>query len=71
MINCFQELNVDVNVPEEEDNYHEVIHQEDYKLQEDMCNKISFTATLNKYFMYCHQPILKPDAYDFNKVAVK
>ena len=51
--------------------YYDALHEEDFKLQDDMQNPISFVATSNKDTMYWHQAMKQPDAEEFRKAAIK
>ena len=51
--------------------YYDALHEEDFKLQDDMQNPISFVATSNKDTMYWHQAMKQHDAEEFRKAAIK
>ena len=59
-----------LNEEEEYNTYYDVLHQEDYLLQDQMQDPISFVATSNKDTMYWHQAMKQPDASEFRKAAI-
>ena len=56
---------------EEHDQYCEVLHEEDYKLQDEMFDPIAFKATSNPDDMYYHQALKEPDKDQFLQAIVK
>ena len=55
---------------EEHDSYYEVLHEDDFKLQDEMLDPIAFKATGNPDDMYFHQALKQPDKEDFLKAIV-
>ena len=51
--------------------YYEVMHQDDYLLQDEMLNPVAFMAAGNKDTMYFDQAMREPDANKFIKAAIK
>ena len=56
---------------EEHDQYYEVLHEEDYKLQDEMFDPIAFKTTSNPDDMYYHQALKEPDKDQFLQAIVK
>ena len=46
------------------------MHQEDYSIQNQMSNPISYAASTNKDTMYWHEAMKQPDAEEFKKAAI-
>ena len=55
---------------DEHEKYYEVMHEDDYKLQDDMLDPIAFKATGNPDDLYYHQALKEPDKEDFLKAIV-
>ena len=51
--------------------YFDCMHEEDYKLQDDMTNPISFAASTDPDVMYWNQAMKQPDAKCFQEAAIK
>jgi hypothetical protein len=52
--------------------YYEVLHEDDYKLQDDMNDPIAFLSrTSDPDMMYFHEAIRQPDREDFIKAIIK
>ena len=47
------------------------MHQEDYSIQDQMSNFISYEASTNKDTMYWHEAMKQLDAEEFKKAAIK
>lgn len=58
-------------VTESTDHYYEVLHEDDYKLQDEMCDPIAFKATGDPDNMYYHQALKAPDKDEFLKAIIK
>ena len=52
---------------EEYERYYECMHEDDYKIQDQMQEPISFVATSNKDAMYFPQAMKEPDAEELKK----
>ena len=55
----------------EDERYYEVLHQEDYQLQQDMIDPIAFKASSDPDTMYYHEAIRAPDSEAFKQAIVK
>ena len=53
------------------DEYYDVLHEDDYQLQDDMEDPIAFLASSSADTMYFHQAMKEPDAQQFRKAIVK
>ena len=51
--------------------YYEVLHEYDYRSQDQMSNPIAFLAKKYDDTMYYHQAMQEPDADEFKKTVVK
>jgi hypothetical protein len=51
--------------------HYEAMHQDDYLLQDQMPNPITFMASTNQDTMYFYQAMKAPDRDHFNKAVVK
>ena len=51
--------------------YYEVLHEEDYQMQEDMSDPIAFLASTNADTMYFDQAMRQPDKDEFVKAIVQ
>ena len=51
--------------------YYDALHQDDYKLQDEMTEPISFLAKTDEDTMYYHQAMASPDKKEFLKAMVK
>ena len=56
---------------QQHDKYYDVLHQEDYKLQDQMVDSISFVALSNKDTMCWHQAVKQSDVSEFKKAVIK
>ena len=56
---------------EEDDPYYDALHEEDYKLQDNMIDPIAFKASGDPDTMYYQQAISQPDRLEFIKAIVK
>ena len=54
-----------------DDDYYDAMHEEDYLLQEQMRNPVSFLASKTGGTMYYDQAMRQPDAEQFSEAAVK
>ena len=54
-----------------DDAYYDALHQEDYRIQEEMTNPFSFAASSDPDTMYYHQAMRQPDKKEFVKAMVK
>ena len=50
------------------DKYYDAMHQEDYSIQDQMSNPISYAASTNKDTMYWHEAMKQPDAEEFKRL---
>ena len=50
--------------------YYDVLHQEYFKLQDDMCNSIAFKSTTDPDTMYYHEVMVAPDRKHFINAIV-
>ena len=55
----------------QDDEYYDALHREDYKIQDDMSNPISFAASSDPDTMYFHEAMKAPDAKEFLKAMSK
>jgi hypothetical protein len=53
--------------------YHEVLHEDDYKLQDEMTDPIAFLShhSSDSDTMYVHEAMQQPDREDFIKAVIK
>jgi len=51
--------------------YYEALHEEDFRLQDDMTDPIGFKASSDPDTMYCHQAMRAPDKEQFLAAIVK
>ena len=51
--------------------YYDAMHEEDFILQDEMKDPVSFVATSNKDTMYWHQAMKQSDANEFRQAAIK
>ena len=56
---------------EDDKEYYESLHEDDYKLQEDMLDPIVFKASADKDTMYYHQAMKVPDKAEFVQAIVR
>ena len=54
-----------------EESYYECMHEDDYKLQDQMKDPIAFKALNDPDTMYWHQAMRQQDAVHFKNAAIK
>ena len=58
-------------VTTEDEEYYDALYREDYKIQDEMTNPISFSASSDPDTMYYHQAMKEPDRQEFIKAMAK
>ena len=51
--------------------YYDVLHEDDYKIQDDMSSPIAFAASSDEDTMYYHQAMAQPDAKQFQQATIQ
>jgi hypothetical protein len=61
------------DIPEEdaEERYYDVMHEDEYRIQDNMTDPIAFLAKTDEGTMYFHQAMKAPDRDEFVKAIVK
>jgi glutamine synthetase adenylyltransferase len=59
------------NVQEAEERYYDVMHEDEYRIQDEMTDPIAFLANTDEETMYFHQEMKVPDRNEFVKAIVK
>jgi hypothetical protein len=61
----------DIPEEDEEERYYDVMHEDEYQIQDEMTDPIAFLAKTDKDTMYFHQAMKAPDRDEFVKATVK
>jgi hypothetical protein len=61
----------DIRGEEAEERYYDAMHEDEYRIQDEMTDPIAFLAKANEDTMYCHQATKAPDKEEFVKAIVK
>jgi hypothetical protein len=56
---------------EAEERYYDAMHEDEYRIQDDMTDPIAFLAKADEDTMYFHQAMKAPDKEEFVKAIVK
>jgi hypothetical protein len=61
----------DIQEEEAEERYYDAMHEDEYRIQDDMKDPIAFLAKTDEDTMYFHQEMKAPDKEEFVKKIVK
>jgi hypothetical protein len=61
----------DIQGEEAEGRYHDVMHEDEYRIQDEMTDPVAFLAKADEDMMYFHQEMKAPDKDKFVKAIVK
>jgi hypothetical protein len=61
----------DIQEEDAEERYYDAMHEDEYRIQDDMTDPIAFLARTDEDTMYFHQVMKAPDREEFVKAIVK
>jgi hypothetical protein len=61
----------DIQEEEAEERYYDAMHEDEYRIEDDMTDPIAFLAKADEDTMYFHQAMKAPDKEEFVKAIVK
>jgi hypothetical protein len=68
---AFATERIDMQGEEAEERYYDAMHEDEYRIQDEMTDPIAFLAKADEDTMYFHQAMKAPDKEEFAKAIVK